>query len=126
MTTLIPPKQALEISKTGKNMYFNKFKETFIQVYNDRVTSPGFTFPMVIYLNDIEEYDPELASNIEARHMHTMIKTIMTEHDTVGVFPVIFVIVLFVRVGTTYWFIPQDHIFTDLDYNPKYFFVVRG
>jgi hypothetical protein len=80
MSALIPPKQALAISKVGPYALFEDFKEAFTKVYNGKVKSRGFSFPMVIHLSDIAEYDRLVASVISVRIMQTMIKTIMSEY----------------------------------------------
>jgi hypothetical protein len=77
--SLIPPKEALEISKNGKNAQFEAFKRAFTEVYNAKVRKTGFTFPMNIYLDEIQERNRTLES-IHLDDMEHMIRTILAEH----------------------------------------------
>jgi hypothetical protein len=79
--SLIPPKEALAISRTGKSALFEKFKFTFTQLYNSKVQAPGFRFPMHIHRFEIRNLNPALANSLSALQMETMIKTILTECD---------------------------------------------
>jgi hypothetical protein len=79
--SLIPPKKALAISKSGKSASFAEFKKVFTELYNRNVRMPGFKFPMNITRWEIKVRNQVLGDALSVAQMETMIRTIMAEYD---------------------------------------------